>query len=338
MDKMKNYVFFIDLPLMEDKFYFYAEEAIMKKPLVAYQEIDEDKVLHVTKKQQDVLIKNYNKHSAQFILNDLKRYENYEAYEGKEDRLFYHYHNLFEVSIVTSGEGYYFVEGKAIKVSKGSIVAFNGLVPHAWIADEDNPPRQMSFNFYPTLLLGEELEKEENSYIKEYLSHSNYIHLHGEEAKKSFEIFESIYEEYNNKEQNYQLMIKQYILMFFIYNMRKEKSTYEKSKKRTSNLEIETAIKYMKNNFHLNITLEEVAKHVYMHPNYFSALFKKKSGISFVDYINILKIAMSTELMQSTDLTIQEIAYQCGFTSLSNFYRVFKAIHNISPAKYIKQI
>jgi AraC-like DNA-binding protein len=47
---------------------------------------------------------------------------------------------------------------------------------------------------------------------------------------------------------------------------------------------------------------------------------------------------MATELMESTQLPIPEIAMRCGFTSLSNFYRVFKSVQGISPAKYIKQL
>lgn len=338
MVRAKNYVFFVDLPIMQDRFYFHGEQVEMKKPPIAGQNLDENKILYVCKQNQKLHIKDYNNQSAKLILENIKKYEYYEGYEGEEDKFFYHYHNLLEISVVLSGEGYYFVEGKAISVKKGSIIIFNPLVPHAWLANKDNPPIQKTFTFYPTLLIGDEIEKEENEAFREYLHHMTYLYIDEKESIRYVELLENIYKEYIDKKEGYQQSIKYLLLLLFIYLFRGKISVQEKKKKNSSYADIDHAIKYMKNNFHNNISLEEVANKVYMHPNYFSTIFKKKCGISFADYMNILKVSMATELMQSTDLTIEEIATKCGFSSLSNFYRVFKKIHEISPAKYSKQM
>nr|WP_307992221.1 AraC family transcriptional regulator [uncultured Niameybacter sp.] len=338
MVRAKNYVFFVDLPIMQNRFYFHAEEVEMKKPLIAGQNLDENKILYVNMQNPKVYIKDYNNQSAQFILENIKKYEYYEGYDGEEDHFFYHYHNLLEISIVLSGEGYYFVDGKAIRVQKGSVIIFNPLVPHAWLADKDNPPIQKTFIFYPTLLIGDEIEKEENQVFREYLHHMTYLYIDKKESARYEELLESIYKEYIERKEGYQLTIKSLLLLFFVYIFRERINVQERKPKSSNYLDIEQAIKYMKNNFHNNISLEEVASKVYMHPNYFSTVFKKKCGISFAEYMNSLKVSMATELMQSTDLTIDEIAIKCGFSSLSNFYRVFKKIYKVSPAKYSKQI
>lgn len=338
MVRAKNYVFFVDLPIMQDRFYFHGEQAKMKKPPIVDQNLDENKILYVCTQNQKLHIKDYNSQSAKLILENIKKYEYYEGYDGEEDRFFYHYHNLLEISIVLSGEGYYFVEGKAIKVKKGSIIIFNPLVPHAWLADKDNPPIQRTFTFYPTLLLGDEIEKEENILFREYLHHMTYLYIEEEESIPYIELLESIYKEYIEKREGYQQAIKYLLLVFFIQLFRGRIKIQERKPKKSNYLDIEHAIKYMKSNFHNNISLEEVANKVYMHPNYFSAVFKKRCGISFADYMNILKVSMAIELMQSTDLTINEIATKCGFSSLSNFYRVFKKTYKVSPAKYSKEM
>lgn len=337
MVKAKNYVFFVDFPIMQDKFYFYAEQVKMKKPPVADQDLDENKIVYVYSDNERLRIKDYNNQSAKLILENIKKYDYYEGYDGEEDHFFYHYHNLLEISVVLSGEGYYFVDGKAIRVKKGSIIIFNPLVPHAWLADEDNPPIQKTFTFYPTLFLGDEIEKEENALVREYLHHMTYLYIDEKESVLYVELLESIYKEYTERPEGYQPAIKYLLLLLFIHLFRGKISVQEKKKKNSSYSDIEQAIKYMKSNFHNNISLEEVANKVYMHPNYFSTMFKKKCGIAFADYMNILKVSMATELMESTELTIEEIATKCGFSSLSNFYRVFKKIYKVSPAKYNKQ-
>ena len=164
MSKMESYLFFEDFPPMEKGFYFFVEEAIMKKPLILSEELQ--KMQEVQDGEIFTLkIDNLGKLKVQkttdgiskIILKEIANYKIDEDYDGPKENLFYHCHNGFEISIVISGEGYYFAEGKAIKVREGSIILFNSLVPHAWIANEDNPPVQKTFTFYHRLFLESEL-------------------------------------------------------------------------------------------------------------------------------------------------------------------------------------
>lgn len=345
MTEMKPYLFFEDFPPMDKGFYFFVEQAVMKKPLILSQDLQEiQKVqegeIFTLKIAREGKLKLQKKSDSisKIILKEIMKYKEYEAYHGEERNLFYHCHNGFEISMVMSGEGYYFAEGRAIRVEAGSIIILNSLVPHAWIADEKNPPVQKTFTFYHRLFLESELSKNELQIIDEYLKGLTVLDLHKEEAKKGITILELMYEEYINKKVNYQISIKQLLLSFFIYSIRigksRRKEINENVRKTIPNSQLETAVKYIKSHFHRNITLEEVANKVYMHPNYFSTLFKRSYGTSFIEYVNALKIAMAVELMESTDLSIQEIASECGFKSLSNFYKVFKERYGISPAKY----
>lgn len=337
---MKNYIFYVNLPLMEDNFYFRAEDTIMREPPIANKELEEGKVVCVNRITDELNIKQYNNSSTKLVLDELKQFENekYTNCKQKIDKLFFHYHNLFEVSIIMEGNGYYFVNGKALEVKKGSVVVFNKLVPHAWIEGEDGAPIQRTFSFYPTLLLSKELEGEENIFIKECLDNITYIHIDEYNSRSVLELFEEIYVEYKNKALGYKKVIKDLLIKFFIDEARKENKdlNIDKKKHKPVSIEIESAIEYMKSNFQQNITLDDVAKHIYMHPNYFSSLFKKKCNVSFANYMNILKMSMATELMQSTNLHIDDLAYKCGFSSISNFYKVFKETYGITPMNYMK--
>lgn len=347
MSEMKSYLFFEDFPPMEKGFYFFVEKATMKKPLILSQELQ--KIQEVQEGEIFTLkigdsrkleVQKTNDSTSKIILKEITNYKVYENYDGPEENLFYHCHNGFEISMVVSGEGYYFAGGRAIKVKEGSIILFNSLIPHAWIANADNPPIQKTFTFYHRLFLESELAKEEAAIIDQYLKLLTVLDLHGEEAKTGKVLLELMYDEYINKKMNYKTSIRHLLVLFFIYSLRINKSNTigEHMRKNAHNEQLEVAIQYIKSHFHLTITLEDVAKEVYMHPNYFSTLFKKTYGTNFVEYTNALKIAMAVELMKSTDLSIQEIASKCGFKTISNFYKVFKERYDISPAKYIKQL
>ena len=72
------------------------------------------------------------------------------------------------------------------------------------------------------------------------------------------------------------------------------------------------------------ITLEEVASSVYMSSNYFSSYFRKVTNISFSDYVTRMRINHARELLRETDKNVTEIAMECGFNNISNFYRLYK--------------
>lgn len=337
---MNNYVFYVDLPMMENNYLFRVEDTVMKAPPVQVEHMRMDRVSHIFHSGNQVKLKKYDNHSLQFIVEELKQYQgiSYENCDLPIENLFFHCHNLYEVTVVLSGRGYYFVNGKAIEVSCGDVVVFNRLVPHAWVAAPGHAPQQWTFHFYPDLLLEQELSKEENGFIREYLSDRSWLYEKEGESAETLNIFREIHKEFFEKKTGYRTCINNLLINYFIHEARKHRVVPPKVKRSTSGTELEKALNYMKCNFQNRISLEDVASFVYMHPNYFSAVFKKKYGIPFAQYMNLLKLSMASELMQSTDMSVEAIAKECGFSSSSNFYRVFKEHFNTSPLQYTKKV
>ena len=80
------------------------------------------------------------------------------------------------------------------------------------------------------------------------------------------------------------------------------------------------------------ITFNEITAYSGYSPSHFSKYFKALTGMTFSDYLNFLKIEHAILLIQSSsDLTITQIAVQCGFGSIRNFNRVFKKLTGFSP-------
>ncbi|MFY7827640.1 MAG: helix-turn-helix domain-containing protein [Flectobacillus sp.] len=97
---------------------------------------------------------------------------------------------------------------------------------------------------------------------------------------------------------------------------------------------IEKAFEYMQSNYDKNITLEEMAKLVGMTEVSFSRFIKKRTGKTFVDSLNEIRIGHASRLLIDTTHTIAEISYQTGFNNLSYFNRVFKARNGCTPKEF----
>lgn len=93
-------------------------------------------------------------------------------------------------------------------------------------------------------------------------------------------------------------------------------------------------IEYIKTNFRRHMSLEDIAASTYLSKTYLSSLFKKETGYSISEYINIVRIDRSKSLLMEENMSIIEIANLCGFEDQSYFTKVFKHIVGITPKKY----
>ncbi|HZK70539.1 MAG TPA: response regulator [Clostridia bacterium] len=96
------------------------------------------------------------------------------------------------------------------------------------------------------------------------------------------------------------------------------------------------AAEYIKKNYNRNLTTEELSEHIQKNSNYFSHLFKKEFGVSFIEYLNKVRINEAKNLMKTTSLLAYEIAEKVGFQDYKYFTQVFKKLEGFSPSKLRK--
>ena len=97
---------------------------------------------------------------------------------------------------------------------------------------------------------------------------------------------------------------------------------------------LSVAIEYMKSNLNRPVTRDEVARMCNISPAYFSRLVKLKTGYTFTDLLNKLRIDYACYLFDSTDKNAAEVGFECGFNDQSYFTKVFKREKGISPHNY----
>lgn len=97
---------------------------------------------------------------------------------------------------------------------------------------------------------------------------------------------------------------------------------------------IESVMVHLNKNFDREITLCEAANLVSMSEVSFSRFFKTRTGKTFVDTLNEIRLGHASRLLIDTTQSISEIAYRCGFNNLSNFNRIFKKKKQATPKAF----
>jgi two-component system response regulator YesN len=96
---------------------------------------------------------------------------------------------------------------------------------------------------------------------------------------------------------------------------------------------IAQAIHYMRENLDKNVTVTDLAKHVYLSGSYFANLFKKVTGTTLITYMTGLRIEKAKEMLLD-DKQVQEVAIHLGYEDRSYFTDVFKKHVGMTPTEF----
>ena len=101
---------------------------------------------------------------------------------------------------------------------------------------------------------------------------------------------------------------------------------------------IQHVLEYIRQNLGANLTLDALAAEAKFSPVYFHKLFKRSTGLTLREYIEEQRLKRSVELLISTDMSLSQIAYECGFSSQSYFSYAFKKKTGSTPREYAKAL
>jgi AraC-like DNA-binding protein len=108
---------------------------------------------------------------------------------------------------------------------------------------------------------------------------------------------------------------------------------------RTSNKNIHTdrisaILHYIQQNYQTSLTLSTIADVAHLTPKSFCRMFKKKTNKHFIEYLNEVRISNACNFLINTDWSVAEIAFKCGFKTVSNFNKLFRDAVGICPTEY----
>ncbi len=246
-----------------------------------------------------------------------------------------HYHSDYEINLVLNDEGKRIIGDSEETFTSPDLVMVGPNIPHAWRGTRPEGNHVITIQFSENLLNFPILDKRLFATIKQLLIESRRGLTFSEDTKKlitdkilrltRLQGFHTVLDFLSIL---YDLSIaNKQILMSGVYDSNEMIAT---SKSRR----IEKVCNYIETNYQEPIKLIDVANLVNMSESAFSHFFKKKTGCSFIDYLNSVRIGKASQMLIDTTHSINEICYSCGFNNLSNFIRIFKKIKGPTPSEY----
>jgi transcriptional regulator GlxA family with amidase domain len=97
---------------------------------------------------------------------------------------------------------------------------------------------------------------------------------------------------------------------------------------------VDAAIAFMNANLHRKLTPLEIAESVRLSTSHLRHVFKDETGTSFTRYLRELRLKRAKQLLETTFLTVKEVASAVGVDSVSHFVRNFEKVYRMTPARY----
>lgn len=277
--------------------------------------------------------------STQLFLTDeigytvIKAYRSSHAPQSKPRQL--HRHAECELSIFLQGKGIFALADKQCPFSPGDIFLFGPEQLHN-LAQIDEETDLLVFHFEPRILL----ENRECQRILDLLVSKKFQNHISAGDQALTEKLLTLEQEMTHQQIGCLTNGKFLLLSALFHILREyhsEKPAQPQSGTPTPSQNMHTVMSYINQNLSKSLSLQELAQVAHLTPTYFSAAFKKLTGLSPWKYITVKRVELAIHLLRSENITKQEIAQRCGFSSMSNFYAAFTSVTGKTPSDYLEK-
>lgn len=231
------------------------------------------------------------------------------------------WHENIEIQVCLDGEGYVLLDGDKHDFKKGDIILVNSNAIHYTYTNTSL--------IYTCIIVDTEFCKQVDV---NYSSLNLKSKINSESIMCLTEKLTNIY-----LDENYSCRVArltQIILQILIEIVEKHVISFSEVKTKPRSYErVKLAIKYVRENYTRKLSLEEIAKNVYADKFVLSREFKKITGQTVINYVNLYRCQKAIELIESGENVI-EASYKCGFENPSFFSKTFKKHLGVSPSKY----
>ncbi|MFA5340544.1 MAG: AraC family transcriptional regulator [Clostridia bacterium] len=253
-----------------------------------------------------------------------------------------HSHTDFELHVIPTGQGRVEIEGVSINLKANDFYITGPYVNHMQQSLHSDPMREYCLECDISICDDKNetsLTKEEAVFLINSLS-KTYQKAYNNPDIVS--LFDMVFEEDKSRDTGFyikmQLLILDILMTAFRHFTIEEKTRYDyvMSNKTTDELRITKLINFIKANYKKDILLEDVEKTLFLTTRQINRLMIKGFGCTFHTYLYRYRISKAKKMLEKTDLPIEQIAFESGFSSHYYMYQVFKKENIGTPLNYRK--
>ena len=249
-----------------------------------------------------------------------------------------HYHEEFELNFIQNANRAKRVIGDHIEeITDLELVLIGPNLQHTWFTHKCKSPtiQEITIQFHRDLFDEKFLQRNQMTLIRTMLEQSFRGILFSRETTK--EIMPRLIGLTEKK--GFDSVLELMSILHDLSDSPKQKtlsniSFSNKEALSYSSRRIERIMQYINNNFDSDITLKDAAKLAGMTEVALSRFFRARTGKTFVDTLNEVRLGHASRLLIDTTQSITEVAYKCGFNNMSNFNRLFKKKKVCTPREF----
>lgn len=260
------------------------------------------------------------------------------AYEAF--KLSKHSHDAIEISYVTEGIGFQYINDTTVQVKQGDIFLLPIGTSHVY--RPPSPAKVGSLGIINCVFRPEALRPwtdfpPAGSQLHQVLHAPQtmdlpWFHLYDKDSAFT-ELFYNLLSEYRQKQPGYEVIVQSLFsqLVALLYRHSMLSGSYEKRSPK-----IQDALQYIKHHCFEEISLKQVAEHSFLSISHLQRLLKQATGSSFTSYVQHLRVKKCCELLKTTSMTVQQIANTVGYQDMKYFHALFRHKSGMTPQEYRK--
>ncbi|MCH5213088.1 MAG: helix-turn-helix transcriptional regulator [Oscillospiraceae bacterium] len=245
-----------------------------------------------------------------------------------------HYHKQFEFLVMTEGASMLQLENETIPLHKGEGVFINSGTLHHAVPADNSECSFAAIVFSPEFIAAKH-EELYDRYIRSVIQKELAVPLMLTDDIKNLIL--NTNELFKSQRFGTELLIKSNIIRMTAMCIMAAERRRETKHDIKSDI-VKNVLDYIHNNYAAPISLYDLASRSHISKEHLCRVFKERADYSPIVYLNRYRIMQSAYMLRSTDKSVSEIAFTCGFNNSSYFNKLFMRFMNCSPTDYRRNV
>lgn len=247
----------------------------------------------------------------------------------------YHCHEHVELSIVRKGQGMFYIDGAEYPIQAGDLVILN---PGCYHKSLVTCPQDCTLETYIAFTNFHIRNAEPNTLP---LPGGNVVVALKDVVRQDiYKLCAAMGKEFQTCKPGRYFMLKAYLIQLLLLLLRDQKKSetqtygciFESTNKKYV---VNQMIEYFTEHYHERISLDQIARNMYLSTFYLSKIFKSETGDTPINYLIELRMEKARDLLDANpDLSIQNVAEMVGYEDAYHFSKLFKKHFGAAPTKF----
>lgn len=241
-----------------------------------------------------------------------------------------HSHQRIEINYVRKGRCILYLDHESVNFKEGEMMIITSGVNHMFEAGSKGTTL-LQLEFLPDIFSDARLHTDGSSPAALFTGNNRVFKIVNN--TRIMQAVQRIVSELNSRKPHYEYLVVMYYaeLLLLVYRYIDETSIASEG-----NATLGRAIRLMRAGYSQPLSISGLAAELGCSDRYLRHLFQRYLNITPVEYLNQVRINKAIELFRNTQLSVKEVAYECGFRSPQYFSRKFKEQTGSSPRKAVK--